>query len=90
MNKWSEVKKRLLKNPEIEKEYEKNELEYKIIEEIVKARIEKNMTQKELAEIVGTRQSNISRLERGDYNPSLRFLKKIAKAINKELIVTLK
>jgi transcriptional regulator with XRE-family HTH domain len=49
------------------------------------ARQEKNLTQKDLAELVGTKQSNISRLESGNYNPTLEFLNKIAKAIGKEL-----
>lgn len=90
MAKFSEVKERLLNNTGVKDEYEKNELEYKIINEIIKARIEKNMTQKELAELVGTKQSNISRLESGEYNPSIQFLKKIAKAIGKELEIALK
>lgn len=90
MAKFSDIKKRLLENAEVKEEYEKSELEYKIINEIIKARIEKNMTQKELAELVGTRQSNISRLESGEYNPSLQFLKKIAKAMGKELDIILK
>ncbi|GHU30983.1 hypothetical protein FACS1894172_05110 [Spirochaetia bacterium] len=51
------------------------------------ARKEKNLTQKDLAVLVGTRQSNISRLESGNYNPSLEFLNKIAIAMGKELEV---
>jgi transcriptional regulator with XRE-family HTH domain len=35
-------------------------------------------------------QSNISRLESGSYNPSVQFLMKIAKAMGKELVITLK
>jgi predicted transcriptional regulator len=46
----------------------------KLIEEIITAGQEKNLTQKDLAEPVGTRQSNISRLESGNYNPTLDFL----------------
>jgi transcriptional regulator, XRE family len=56
---------------------------------MIKIRIEQGLTQKELAEKIGTRQSNISRLESGEYNPSLEFLKKVAKGLNKELIVSL-
>jgi transcriptional regulator with XRE-family HTH domain len=64
-----------------------NEAEYKIIEEIIMARKEKNLTQKGLAELIGTKQSNISRLESGNYNPSLDLLIKIAQAMDKKLEV---
>jgi len=64
-----------------------NEAEYRIIEEIILARKEKNLTQKDLAELIGTRQSNISRLESGNYNPSLDFLQKVASAMGKKLEV---
>jgi DNA-binding XRE family transcriptional regulator len=43
--------------------------------------------QKELAEKVGTKQSAISRLENGSYNPSIEFLSKIAHALGKEIQV---
>lgn len=90
MANWSEVKVRLMKNPQVVKELEKNEVEYQLIRDIIKSRIEKNMTQKQLAEMVGTKQSNISRLESGEYNPSIGLLKKVAKAVDKELSVSLR
>ncbi|MDR1215766.1 MAG: helix-turn-helix transcriptional regulator [Treponema sp.] len=74
-----------MQNEEVWQELKNNEAEYKIIEEIITARQEKNLTQKDLADLVGTRQSNISRLESGNYNPTLEFLNKIARAIGKEL-----
>jgi len=85
--KWSKAKEIILKNKEIQNELELNKTEYKIIEEIIMARREKNLTQRELAELIGTRQSNISRLESGNYNPSLDFLQKIASAMDKKLEV---
>jgi DNA-binding XRE family transcriptional regulator len=84
---WNNAKTIILKNKEVQDELKRNEAEYKFIEEIIMARKEKNLTQKELAELVGTRQSNISRLESGNYNPSLDFLNKIAHAVGKELEV---
>ena len=86
---WSEVKNRLLKDPETAKAYEEIEPEYEIISDIIKARIEQNMSQKDLAERIGTRQANISRLESGSYNPSIRFLKKVAKGLGKKLHISL-
>jgi predicted transcriptional regulator len=85
--KWDEAKKVILQNDKVLQELKSNEAEYKIIEEIIMARKEKNLTQKDLAALVGTKQSNISRLESGNYNPSLEFLNKIAMAMGKELEV---
>jgi DNA-binding XRE family transcriptional regulator len=83
--KWDEAKEIILRDKKVQKELQNNEAEYKIIEEIIMARRENNLTQKGLAELVGTKQSNISRLESGNYNPTLEFLHKIAKAVGKEL-----
>jgi len=85
--KWSQAKSIILKNEAVKKELNLNEAEYKIIEEIIMARKEKKLTQKGLAELIGTKQSNISRLESGNYNPSLDFLNRIALAMGKELEV---
>ena len=87
---WEEIKKDLLKDPEFAKEVKELEPEYEIIKQVIKARIEQNISQEELARKVGTKQSNISRLERGGYNPSLQFLKKVAYGLGKEPHITLK
>jgi len=84
---WSKAKTIILKNKEVQNELKMNETEYKIIEDIIMARKERNLTQKDLAELVGTKQSNISRFESGNYNPSLDFLNKLANAVGKELEV---
>ena len=78
-------KKAFADDPELYKEYKALEPEYEIIKQIIQARSELNLTQKELAEKIGIKQSNISRLESGNYNPSLDFLKKIAQGLGKEL-----
>ena len=46
------------------------------------------MTQKELAERMGTAQANISRFESGNYNPSLSFLQKMAESLGKSLRIS--
>ncbi|MCL2211855.1 MAG: helix-turn-helix transcriptional regulator [Treponema sp.] len=84
---WNKAKGIILKNKDVKNEYELMEAEYKIIEEIIMARKEKNLTQKGLAELIGTKQSNISRLESGTYNPSMDFLQKIASAMGKRFEV---
>ena len=87
---WENLKQELLKDPETYKEYKQLEPKYEIINQIIKARIEQDLTQEELARRIGTRQSNISRLESGEYNPSLQFLKKIASGLGKELHISFK
>ena len=86
---WDRAKTIILNNQEVQNELKMNEAEYKIIEEIIMARKEKNLTQKDLAELIGTKQSNISRLESGNYNPTIDFLNKIAVAVGKELKVSI-
>ncbi len=90
MKNWDEVKAGLLNNPEFAAEVKKLEPEYQIISQVIKARVEQNMTQEDLARKVGTKQSNISRLEKGNANPSLQFLKKIADSLGKELLISFK
>ena len=51
---------------------------------------EKPMTQKQLAERIGTRQSNIARMESGNCNPSFHFLQKVAGALDKSLSFALR
>jgi predicted transcriptional regulator len=87
---WEKVKMDILKDDEVRKEIEDLKLEYILIKEIIKARLDQNISQKELAKKIGTKQSNISRLESGEYNPSLKFLKKVADSLGKELVITLK
>jgi transcriptional regulator with XRE-family HTH domain len=64
--------------------------EYELVRQIIQARTQQGISQKELADRVGTKQGNISRLESCDYNPSINFLKKIAEALDMELCVSLK
>ena len=77
-------------NPELRKEYEALAPQYEIIDAVIAARTEKQMTQAELAERADTKQSNISRFENGNYNPSVEFLQKIAMALDKQLTITLR
>ncbi len=80
-----EVKEKLLRNPEVKIEYENLDVFYKIKRQLINLRKEKGLSQKELAEKIGTKQSAISRLENENYNPSVELLSKIAKAFDKEL-----
>lgn len=86
---FEEMKSDMLKDEEFEIEYEKLKPRYEAIEQIIRARKEQNITQAELAKRVGTQKSNISRLESGNYNPSLDFLAKIAESLGEKISVTI-
>lgn len=62
---------------------------YEVVEELKQARREQHMTQEALAELVGTKKSNISRFESGKYNPSLDFLIKVADCLGKRIRIEL-
>lgn len=58
-----------------------------IVRQLREVRKAEGMTQEHLAELVGTKKSNISRLESGRYNPSLDFLVKVADGLGKQISV---
>lgn len=74
-----------LKNPKIKAEYDKIQPEFALIDALIKSRAKNNMTQRQLANKMGTKQSVISRLEIGRANPTFSFLKRLAKALNSNL-----
>lgn len=61
-----------------------------VAEQVKMVRKQAGMTQETLADIVGTKKSNISRLESGRYNPSFEFLSRIAQGLGKELEVRIR
>lgn len=86
--KFSEYKKLKMQDKEFKEEYEKLGPEYEIISALIKARKEQKISQVELAKRAHTDQAHISRLERGCYNPSLNFLKKIADGLNMDIHIS--
>lgn len=74
-----------MKDPEFVAEYEAQRPEYEAIRAVIAARIESHMTQKELAEKTGIRQSNISRIENGSNSPTVETLARIAAGLGKQL-----
>ena len=65
--KYDDMLKKELKNEVFKKEYELLEEEFTLAKEVIKLRKTKNLTQKELAKLVGTSQPAIARLESGNY-----------------------
>jgi ribosome-binding protein aMBF1 (putative translation factor) len=86
---FNKFKIKALKNPATKAEYEVLKPEYDVVKTIIKERVKRGWSQAELAEAIGTRQPVISRLECGDGNPSLQTLKRIARALDLSLKVSM-
>ena len=67
-----------LKDADFKKEYDSPEVEYQLVNAVLNARRAVNITQKQLAEKTGIAQSEISRIERGNANPSLKTMARLA------------
>ncbi len=78
MSEFNDFLNEQLKDPEFRKEWEDIQPEMDVIRAMIKARISQNLTQKELAERTGINQADISKLENGTRNPSLKLLKRLA------------
>ncbi len=87
MSRYEEYKKKALQNPEVKKEYDALEPEYDIIQAMIDARKEQNLTQKELSARTGITQADISRIEKGTRNPSLEMMKRLAQGLGMQLKV---
>ena len=86
---WKEVKRELLKDPEFAEEYEALRPEYELARSLIALRIERGLTQQEVALKMNTTQSVISRLESGSANPSLATLKRLADALDARVVARL-
>ena len=71
-------KAKALKNPAVKAEYDALEAEYTIKQALINAREASGLTQQQLAQRTGIHQGDISKLERGSGNPSLRTLQRLA------------
>lgn len=85
MSKLQQLKARALQKPEVRQEYDALAEEFEFIDALLKMRTAAGLTQDELAHRMGTKKSNISRLEKGGTNPSWGTLKKYAHACGFEL-----
>ena len=82
------IEEALKRDPSLKVELEKADQAWDIAFQIYDLRQKAGLTQKELAELVGTRQSNIARIESADYTGyTHKTLEKIAKALKARLEV---
>lgn len=89
MQKYSILREELLSNPGVLNEYKKLEPRYMLIKSVIDKRLALGITQQQLAERIGTKQSAIARFESGNTNPSLGFISKIASALETQLTISL-
>ena len=85
MSSYKDYKKRALQNLEVKAEYDALQPEYDIIQAMIDARVQQNMTQKDLSAKTGITQADISRIENGTRNPSLSKVKKLAQGLGMQL-----
>jgi predicted transcriptional regulator len=78
-----------LEDEEFKKEWDKLELRYAVVEQLIKLRNAYNLSQTELAKKIGTTQAVISRIENGTVNVGIDFLAKIAKAFDKKIEINI-
>lgn len=74
-----------MQNPEFAAEYNALAPEFSIIQAMIDARKASGLTQKQLAEKTGIAQSDISKLENGVANPSLRTLRRLADGMGMQI-----
>ena len=85
MKTLNDLKKELMKDKDFKAEYEAIQPEMDVIRALIDARISSNLTKKQLAELIGVNQSDISKIENGTRNPSIRLLQKLAAGMNMSL-----
>lgn len=78
MSEFNEFLAEQMQNPKFKAEWDALDPEFSVIEAMLKARKESGLTQQQLSERTGIAQTDISKLERGNGNPSLRTLQRIA------------
>ena len=81
MSSFNDLLKEQLKDPQFKAEWDALEPEYAIVQAIIDARKRSGLTQKELSDRSGINQADISRIERGVGNPSLRTITRLASSM---------
>lgn len=85
MSNFNDYLSQKMKDPAFKAEYDALEPEFSIIQAMIDARKASGMTQQQLAEKTGIAQADISKLENGSANPSLRTLRRLADGMGMQL-----
>ena len=81
----TEALKEQMKDGTFRKEYESLEPKYDLISSLIDARKLSHVTQKQLADATGIAQSDISKIENGSGNPTIKILKRLADGLGMNL-----
>lgn len=76
-----------LNDPRFAEMWEEEQAEMMVSIAIMEAREKEGLTQKDLAEATGMKQNAISRIERGETNPTIGTLRRIADGLGKKLVI---
>ena len=77
-----------LQDPEFKREWDEMEPEFQLIKAMLKGREDQKLSQRQLAERTGITQSDISKIETGEANPTLETLKKLASGLGMNLNIS--
>lgn len=88
-----DLRDKMLRNTDVQKEFAKQEEEFSLFDQLIKARMEAGLTQSEVAERMGTKTPAVARLESGGgmqkHSPSISTLRKYARAVGCNLEIKL-
>jgi len=87
---FEEDLKERLKNPKFRKAWEESEVDYLLAKKLIEKRLNRKMSQRDLAKKLKTSQAVISRIETMNANPSLNLLKRIASVLDAKLTLNFK
>ena len=87
MTKFNDYLNEQMKDPAFKEEWEALEPEFTIMQAMIDARKASGLTQKQLSERTGIAQADISKLESGNANPSLKTLQRLAAGMNMKVKV---
>lgn len=85
---YEELKEEILADPEAKREYDALEPEFQLILAMLELRSEQNLSQQDLADRTGINRSDISKIEHGNANPSLKTIKRLANAMGKQVKIS--
>lgn len=78
MTKFNDYLKQQMEDPAFKEEWDALEPEFSIVQAMIDARKASGLTQKQLSERTGIAQADISKLESGNANPSIKTLQRLA------------
>lgn len=85
MTSWKDLKETLLADPDVAEAHTDLAPEYALARQLIAARAAAGLSQAQVAERMGTKASEVSRIEAGRQNVSMNKLRKYAKAVGKEV-----